>query len=129
MAPRKAKSTLLRAPSYPNITLGFENDELAPSSPLNYKIDTPSGDSLPLWPLPTVKASPPVSNEDEIELQKTTDINERLIWSLEMVEQLIEVLHEVFQVSGAADNSFKKATFELAATKVRGVYKGPLDIT
>ena len=70
-----------------------------------------------------------MSNEDEIEPQKTTDINERLMWSLEMVEQLIEVLHEVFQVGGAADNSFKKATFELAVTKVRGVYKGPLDIT
>ena len=129
MAPRKAKSTLSRAPSYLNITLGFESDELAPSSPSNYEIDTPSGDSLPLRPLPTVEASPPVSNEDEIEPQKTTDINERLMWPLEMVEQLIEVLHEVFQVSGATYNSFKKATFELAVTKVRGVYKGPLDIT
>jgi hypothetical protein len=32
-----------------------------------------------------------------------------------MREQLVEVLYQVFQDGGAADNSFKKSTFEKAA--------------
>lgn len=131
MAPRKAKSTHLSTPSlHANIILGTESDELALSSPPNHEIDTPLfDDSLSLRPLPTVESFPSMPNKDELEPDKTTDANERLIWSLEMVEQLLEVLYEVFQAGGAADNSFKKTTFELAASKVRGVYKGPLDIT
>jgi hypothetical protein len=46
-----------------------------------------------------------------------------------MFEQLIEVLHEVFEAGGAADNSFKKLTYGKVALAVRRVYKGPLEIT
>src|SRR5437667_7871526 len=46
-----------------------------------------------------------------------------------MLEQLVEVLHEVFENGGAADNSFKKATFEKAIVMVRRVYKGLIEIT
>ena len=46
-----------------------------------------------------------------------------------MIEQLIETLQEVFESGGSADNSFKKATFELAAQNVMKVYKGAHKIT
>jgi hypothetical protein len=35
----------------------------------------------------------------------------RLTWTEEMLEQLVETLYRVFKEGGAADNSFKKATF------------------
>jgi len=41
----------------------------------------------------------------------------------------VEVLYQVFKDRGAADNSFKKSTFEKAVVKVRHVYKGPHEIT
>jgi len=41
----------------------------------------------------------------------------------------VEVLYQVFDEGGAADNSFKKSTFERAAGKVRRVYKGSQEIT
>jgi hypothetical protein len=53
----------------------------------------------------------------------------RIEWSDEMHEQLIEVLHQVFEDGGAADNSFKKPTFKQAAVMVRKVYNGPHQIT
>jgi hypothetical protein len=51
------------------------------------------------------------------------------MWTEEMLEQLVEVLYQVFDEGGAADNSFKKSTFERAAGKVRRVYKGSQEIT
>jgi hypothetical protein len=43
----------------------------------------------------------------------------RMNWSMEMIEALVEVLHKVFQDGGAADNSFKNATFEKTAVQGR----------
>ena len=46
-----------------------------------------------------------------------------------MLEQLVNTLYEVFKKGGAADNSFKKATFELVVQNVGKVYKGALKVT
>jgi hypothetical protein len=46
-----------------------------------------------------------------------------------MIKQLINTLYKVFKKGGAADNSFKKAIFKLAAHNVRKVYKGVLKVT
>jgi len=54
---------------------------------------------------------------------------EKLVWSEEMIEQLVDTLREVFEKGGAADNSFKKATFEQAAHNVGKLYKGALKVT
>jgi len=45
-----------------------------------------------------------------------------------MVESLVETLEEVFIRGGSADNSFKKSTFELAASNVRRYYTGTVVI-
>jgi hypothetical protein len=42
---------------------------------------------------------------------------------------LVNVLYKVFKKEGAADNSFKKATFELVAAQVKKAYKGLVKIT
>src|SRR4030081_3077357 len=57
--------------------------------------------------------------------------NNRLTWTEEMLEQLVETLYGVFKEGGAADNSFKKATFQACAWAVRKAYRGsrPQDIT
>jgi hypothetical protein len=39
------------------------------------------------------------------------------------------MLYKVFKKKGAADNSFKKAIFELAAHNVRKVYKRVFKVT
>jgi hypothetical protein len=62
------------------------------------------------------------SSDDEEE-------KDRLVWTEEMLEQLVEVLYEVFDEGGAADNSFKKPTFVRAAGKVRRVYRGSQEVT
>ena len=46
-----------------------------------------------------------------------------------MLEQLVEVLHKVFENRGATNNSFKKATFKKAVVMVHRVYKGLIKIT
>jgi hypothetical protein len=68
-----------------------------------------------------------INDEDEGEDEKKE--GEQLIWSAEMLEQLVETLLEVFTSGGAADNSFKKTTYEQAATIVRRAYSRPLLIT
>jgi hypothetical protein len=45
------------------------------------------------------------------------------------MEQLVDTLYKVFEKGGAADNSFKIATFELAVHNVAKVYKGALKVT
>lgn len=54
---------------------------------------------------------------------------EKLFWTEEMIEMLVDTLYEVFEKGGAADNSFKKASFELAIEKVRKAYKGTIKVT
>jgi hypothetical protein len=63
------------------------------------------------------------------EIDETPDKEDALVWSEEMKEALIDVLEEVFTQGGGADNSFKTATFETAATRVRRVYRGTSSIT
>jgi hypothetical protein len=135
MPPKRAKKPLESAASTSDlrlldfITLGEEEtNELAlPGPPTNRTEHT--------YPSP-----PPLANETNKELadqeeydrdeeEEETGKGARLLWSLEMFEQLIEVLHEVFEAGGAADNSFKKPTYEKVALAVRRVYKGPLEIT
>jgi hypothetical protein len=55
----------------------------------------------------------------------------RLTWTVEMLEQLVETLYGVFKDGGAANNSFKKPTFQACAVAVRKAYRGsrPQDIT
>jgi hypothetical protein len=108
------------------ITLGEEAllqdiDELATSTLLPRAAES----SYP-EPLSPTQPTQPTQEEIETEDDKDTD---RLVWSEEMLEQLVEELYDVFIKGGGADNSFKKSTFQSAAKKVREVYKGKLDIT
>ena len=45
-----------------------------------------------------------------------------------MVGSLVETLKEVFIRGSSSDNSFKKSTFELAASNVRRYYTGTVAI-
>jgi hypothetical protein len=54
---------------------------------------------------------------------------EKLFWTEEIIEILVNILYKVFKKGGAADNSFKKASFELAIKKVQKVYKGTIKVT
>jgi hypothetical protein len=54
---------------------------------------------------------------------------EKLVWSEKMIKQLVNTLYKVFEKGGAANNSFKKAIFELAAHNVGKVYKRVLKVT
>ena len=113
--------------------LDVRNDEVAPTSP--------PANTLPTYPpLPSLlhdvdyaRASPLPNNDEDDKDNEDEDRDDkkgaRMSWSLKMKEQLIKVLYQVFEDRGAADNSFKKATFEKAATRVRRVYKGPHEIT
>ena len=126
MAPKKVQKSAaidLETLPFPAITLGeelfVEIDELAPSS-------LPANDAE--------NASPaiPTNEYDESSLSdkdRDKDKAKKLHWSDEMLEQLVEVLHQVFENRGATDNSFKKATFEKAAGIVRKVYNGLIKIT
>jgi hypothetical protein len=40
---------------------------------------------------------------------------EKLLWTKEILEQLVNTLYKVFKKGGTANNSFKKATFKLIA--------------
>ena len=70
---------------------------------------------------PAIQQAPPADSSDNDEGKE-----DRLMWTEEMLEQLVEVLYQVFDEGGAADNSFKKPTFERAAGRV---YKGSQEIT
>jgi hypothetical protein len=76
---------------------------------------------------PSTDALPTALTKEESETKD--DKENKLAWSEEMLEQLVEVLYSVFVKGGAADNSFKKSTFESAAKKVRKIYKGKLEVT
>jgi hypothetical protein len=94
------------------VILGPETDKLAPSSPpATYDIDTlPSPDP---FDTPTLG--------DEIASIPTEQSNERITWSDEMVEALIEWLYGVFKDGKAADSGFKKEAFTGAAAAVEKV--------
>lgn len=105
-----------------------------PTSQVPAKSKSPS----PPPQAPVKSKSPPPSqqqednedvDEDEEEVGADGKKLPRMTWSLKMKEQLVETLHETFIQGGAADNSFKKSTFEKAAEHVRRVYHGPHEIT
>lgn len=106
------------------VSLGEEEPSIAPS------IAAPAP---PLDPTPSIESAYPleplIPNDTIIETQEDYTKEEKLVWTEEMIEQLIETLQEVFESGGSADNSFKKATFELAAQNVIKVYKGARKIT
>ncbi len=52
---------------------------------------------------PAIQQAPPADSSDNDEGKE-----DRLMWTEEMLEQLVEVLYQVFDEGGAADNSFKK---------------------
>src|SRR5258708_37391262 len=68
-------------------------------------------------------------NDEEDEEEDEKKEGKQLIWSAEMLEQLVETLLEVFTSGGAADNSFKNTTYEQSATAVRRAYSGPFLFT
>ena len=105
----------------PEIILGFESDELAPTSP---PADIPS-------PPPNLPPNlPPSSNQSTPSLEELDDKptkERRINWSIEMVEQLVEVIHAKFLQGQGGDNGFKRETWIEAARKVQGVTRGPSD--
>jgi hypothetical protein len=104
----------------PEIILGFESDELAPTSPL---ADSPPP-NLPNLP-PNL---PPSSNRSTPSLEELDDKptkERRINWSIEMVEQLVEVIYAKFLLGQGGDNGFKRETWIEAPRKVQGVVRGP----
>jgi hypothetical protein len=120
----KAKSSSTTTPA-PQITLGAEADELAPSSPTVNTQAEPPESTYPSLDDPPTDDNPDPFEEEPNEADK--DI--RTTWSPEMNEQLVEVLYTTWQDGGASDNSFKMTVFEKAAGIVHRVYKGPREIT
>jgi len=125
---RRAAKPFDNSPSSLAVTLGeeirSEQDELAPSSP-PANITTPS---YPSPPPPENAANIQGVSDDDGEEEEEEGKGVRMVWSLEMQEQLVDTLYEVFIAGGGADNSFKKATFEKVAVNVRKVYKGSNEI-
>lgn len=112
--------------SGPNpITLGDEESLSVPTPPPEYPSPAIHSTDTPLQSTSQAEAI----NDEEDEEEDEKKEGKQLIWSAEMLEQLVETLLEVFTSGGAADNSFKKATYEQAATAVRRAYSGPLLIT
>jgi hypothetical protein len=138
MAPNRTKRTAKPSIIVPNIsttsatryspdpiTLGDEKvEDLALPTP-----QYPSPPSIPSETNPSLPTSTPIKalrEEEEDEDEKGAKL---LIWSAEMIEQLVETLLDIFTSGGGANNSFKKTSFERAATAVRRAYTGPLSIT
>jgi hypothetical protein len=130
IAPLKAGKRALKAAdltplntSINIITLGEEEAVLAP---------IPSPNPI-LTIKPTVKSfyplEPLISNDTKANDNIDVEIKEeKLVWLEKMIKQLIDTLYKIFEKEGAADNSFKKAIFELAAYNVEKVYKGVLKV-
>jgi hypothetical protein len=67
--------------------------------------------------------SPPV--DQSTPLRTDANNNERMKWSAEMLEALVECVYSVFKDGRAADNRFKKESWVEASDAVMRVYKGP----
>jgi hypothetical protein len=52
-----------------------------------------------------------------------------MLWLIEIIEQLVDLLYKIFEAGGAADNSFKKTTWERASAIVNKVYRGAIPVT
>jgi hypothetical protein len=95
-----------------------DNDELGPSSPSR------AAESCYPEPPPPPHTEPIEESESEED-----DKENKLAWSEEMLEQLVEELYDVFIKGGGSDNSFKKSTFQSVTKKVKQVYNGKIEIT
>jgi hypothetical protein len=144
MPPKRPRKSALNAsiqtpPSI--ITLGKElQPDPLPITPSieasNKHTPAPAESSYPLDPL-LLSNDTQDTNNTESAIQKASrgssakdkDDN-RLTWTKEMHELLVVTLHKVFSDGGAADNSFKKATFQACVLAVRKAYRGsrPQDI-
>ena len=151
MPPKTARRRNTKAPDsnttntpISTVTLGDEEPEIAPIAPPDATLVTISS-PYPLEPLFSQDALALALSNDILQplaYANSTDSNtqgnstpeveikeEKLTWTEEMMEQLVDRLYDVFERGGAADNSFKKATFELAAEHVRKAYKGSVRVT
>jgi hypothetical protein len=121
---RRATKPFDNSPGAPVVTLQeeirLEQDELTPGSPSTNT--TPPSYLLPP-PRPEIATNTQKLSDNDKDEEEEEGKGARMIWSLEIQEQLIDTLYEVFTTGGGADNSFKKATFEKAAINVRKVYK------
>jgi hypothetical protein len=99
---------------------------LEPLIPTSSRQLLPSNDTQEALPLQDDTQQAQANGDEEREF---VVVVEKLLWSEEMLEQLVEVLYSVFEEGGAADNSFKKSTFEKASHEVRKVYKGAVRVT
>ena len=92
------ESTLSNRP-ISTITLDEEEPLVTPSNSA-FTVES----AYPLEPL--------ISNDTSTETQgdaiQVEVKEEKLIWTEEMMEQLVDTLYEVFEKGGAADNSFKR---------------------
>jgi len=138
MPPKRArksasKASILTPPT--TITLGEELqlDPLAIALSIEAPIEPtslPAEHSYPLEPLlplndlPPLKDIEPAAQQASRESSAKGEDDNRLIWTEEMLKQLVETLHKVFKEGGPADNSFKKTTFQAAVPAVRQVYRG-----
>jgi hypothetical protein len=128
MRPKRTAKAPDSNASITTIMLGEEETPTTPPSrtPIvesSYPINPSFIESDPLDPLPS-RAAPPPSNTRDTEVK-----DDKLFWTEEMMEILIDVLYEVFEQGGASDNSFKKSAFELAAARVTKAYKGVVRVT
>jgi hypothetical protein len=106
------------------ITLGEEKAVLAPIPSPNPTLTIKRTVESP-YPLEPLISNDTKANDNiDVEVKK-----KKLVWSEEMIKQLVNTLYKVFKKRGAADNSFKKAIFELAAHNVGKVYKEVLKVT
>src|SRR5271156_3396849 len=127
-ANKAPKATELNVPDS-TITLGKEEAPAAPTTlesvyPLCPLLSTPEHAAQEAQPT----AAPLVPAAQQTQ-ENATEKDEKLFWTEEMMEMLVDGLYEVFEKGGAADNSFKKATFEQVAEKVRKAYKGSIRVT
>ena len=104
----------------PDLTSSLPSESSYPLKPLLPSINTQDTNY-------TASAMQRASRESSVE----DEDDNRLTWTEEMLEQLVETLYGVFKEGGAADNSFKKATFQACVVAVRKAYRGsrPQDIT
>ena len=135
-ANKAPKATELNVPDS-TITLGEEEAPAAPTTPPP-AAPAPLESVYSLCPLlstpehaaqeaqPTAAPLAPAAQQTQ---ENATEKDEKLFWTEEMMEMLVDGLYEVFEKGGAADNSFKKATFEQVAEKVRKAYNGSIRVT
>ena len=117
------KEAIIEASS-PQITLGVPIEEPPPPQE-TLKSTYPEEPLLASQPSATVEKE---AEDTSSQSQCSIDLRAQLAWSPNMVLALVDTLYEVFQKGGAADNSFKKTTWELASFQVREVYLGSVAI-